>query len=630
MRIGFSMCGAAFVVVTGMAAVADAQIADQRRIDRSQAGVPGGIPTRTTVCATFSPGASAAQINSAIASCPSGQVVQLNAGNYSIGALSFNNKSGVTLRGAGPDQTFLTFTGSVSCGGLAANICVKSGDSNYSGGPSNTATWTAGYAKGTTQVTLSNTANLAVGNLLILDQAERLEHRYRQHLGVLRHQCVLGRRARGRGRPGPPRREQIQLARVTGINGNTVTIAPGLYLPNWRASQNPGAWWSGSTVKNVGLEGMSLDHRTSGETSGIVFMNAYGSWVKGIRSITPNRNHIWFSLSAANTVRDSYFYGSQNFASVSYGIEQFQTSDNLIENNILHHITAPLMTQHASGAVVSYNYVFNDEYTVSPSWMQPSNYHHGTGVSYILHEGNDAVGLMVDIVHGPAAFVTAFRNYFTGFETGKDSQTIPVHIYAFSRYSNLVGNVLGTEGYHTTYESLPPSGTNANRAIFVMGWSGNGGQRNPNNMPNDPSVPARYLALGQLRRGHRHSPFPSQRSAECDRVVSEPRPIRHDPTGIALPVGSTLLVGDDALAGDRPGRHRRYRPGRPQPQDPCASVLGELDEGVRDYELQPDHMLRRRRAASASAASPNGAFGADRPSDRQPVGAWVPNASRIA
>jgi len=48
-----------------------------RAIDWSNVGISGGIPNRTTICATLNPGASAAQISSAIASCPSGQVVFL-------------------------------------------------------------------------------------------------------------------------------------------------------------------------------------------------------------------------------------------------------------------------------------------------------------------------------------------------------------------------------------------------------------------------------------------------------------------------------------------------------------------------------------------------------------------------
>src|SRR5438309_8545983 len=101
-----------------------------RAIDWSQAGVIGGIPNRTSICATLNPGATAAQINSAIASCPSGQVVFLNAGTYNLSSgIVFDNKSNVTLRGAGANQTFLVFSGGgTTCAGPQADICIQNGD----------------------------------------------------------------------------------------------------------------------------------------------------------------------------------------------------------------------------------------------------------------------------------------------------------------------------------------------------------------------------------------------------------------------------------------------------------------------------------------------------------------------
>src|SRR5580765_4261995 len=111
-------------------------IDSSRAADWSSAGVTGGIPNRTTICATLNPGATAAQISSAITSCPSGQVVFLNAGTYNLSAgIEFANKSNVTLRGAGPDKTFLVFTGDINCAGQHADICVRNGDVSWSGGP---------------------------------------------------------------------------------------------------------------------------------------------------------------------------------------------------------------------------------------------------------------------------------------------------------------------------------------------------------------------------------------------------------------------------------------------------------------------------------------------------------------
>src|SRR5205807_9206157 len=87
-----------------------------RAVDWSNAGIPGGIPNRTSICATLNPGASADQINSAIAACPGGQVVYLSAGTYNLSSgIVFSAKSNVTLRGAGASLTFLVFTGCTGC-----------------------------------------------------------------------------------------------------------------------------------------------------------------------------------------------------------------------------------------------------------------------------------------------------------------------------------------------------------------------------------------------------------------------------------------------------------------------------------------------------------------------------------
>ena len=84
-----------------------------RAIDWSTAGVPGGIPTRTTACATlnassFGNGSSDATnaINSALGSCASGQYVSLSAGTFLING-NVRVPANVTLRGAGANQTVL-------------------------------------------------------------------------------------------------------------------------------------------------------------------------------------------------------------------------------------------------------------------------------------------------------------------------------------------------------------------------------------------------------------------------------------------------------------------------------------------------------------------------------------------
>ncbi|MGA8185692.1 MAG: hypothetical protein WB819_18855, partial [Terriglobia bacterium] len=58
-----------FVVVIGFPGYLSAQsasgiIAPSRMINWSNAGVQGGIPNRTSICTTLSPGATSSQINS--------------------------------------------------------------------------------------------------------------------------------------------------------------------------------------------------------------------------------------------------------------------------------------------------------------------------------------------------------------------------------------------------------------------------------------------------------------------------------------------------------------------------------------------------------------------------------------
>ena len=66
----------------------------------------GGIPNRSTVCATLSPGGN---IQAALDRCRAGQVVQLSAGTYTVNNYLLMH-SGITLRGAGAGQTILVKT----------------------------------------------------------------------------------------------------------------------------------------------------------------------------------------------------------------------------------------------------------------------------------------------------------------------------------------------------------------------------------------------------------------------------------------------------------------------------------------------------------------------------------------
>jgi hypothetical protein len=467
-----------------------------------KAGVGGSIPNWTTTCATLNPGATAAQINSAIAACPSGQVVKLNAGTYTLATgLKFNGKSNVALRGAGPDLTFLVFVGSTSCMVGNTDICISDGAGLYPPNPGGSANWTAGYAKGTTSITLSSTAGLAVGDVFVLDQLDD-SNTDTGNIWICSTIDICS--SEGDSNVRRANRSQSQMVVATGISGSTVTFEPGLYMPNWSASKSPGAWWgTEATVHHVGIEDLSLNHGGSNQQSGVFVTGARDWWVKNVRSINSDRAAIWVYGATRGTIRDSYFYGTQHAESQSYGIETDVASDVLVENNIFQHMALSAPTgESVTGSVYGYNYSI-DNYYVSggnTSWMQAGLYHHSAGISFHLFEGNDGPGFTADQIHGTSNFATLFRNYLVGFEPGKKQQTIPVHIYSFNRYFNVIGNVLGMAGYHASYEGAPASpGTpgpdpNSNSSIFMLGWSGN--QAKYPTMANDPLVRATLMRWG--------------------------------------------------------------------------------------------------------------------------------------
>ena len=454
-----------------------------RAIDWGTAGVAGGVPNPTTVCATLNPGATAAQIISAINACPANQVVFLNAGTYNnITGLSIT-RSNVTLRGAGADKTKLSFSGNVFPNITpGASIAVWSGEQNDGFAPRHTAAWTAGYAKGTTLVTLSSTTGLAVGGLLVLDQQDSSDDG-----DIFVNTGATGEGGNNTARSG---RAQIQIVTVTAINGLNVTISPGLYMPNWRASQSPGAYWGNTTVRGVGIEDMTLDHsgnNGSNTVDGIDFHNAANCWLKGVRSII-NRNtasqtkNVRINHGARITIRDSYIYGPIDLGSEHYGVSYEVTSDILTENNILHGITSPFVPNDPmSGGVVGYNYSTGDRYA-------PTVTMHSGDEQMLLWEGNQGTGFVADVIHGHHHFITAFRNLWQG---PNPEGTIIVWIQAYSRFFNIIGNVLGGSGT-TVYET---QGMTAETKTEVFGL---GSRRSGSygNVSDDPRVKATLMRWG--------------------------------------------------------------------------------------------------------------------------------------
>jgi hypothetical protein len=283
-----------------------------------------------------------------------------------------------------------------------------------------------------------------------------------------------------RGSGTPSVRGQQQVVTVTAINGNTVTFSPGLYGSNWRVfsdsrgTNTPGAWWVTNPVFGMGIENLSIDMTNSSGFLGTMLYNCSNCWVKGIRSVNGDRDHVAIYYSAHVTVRDSYFYGTKNAVSQSYGVEAYGTSDDLIENNVFQHIAVPQMiNSDCEGCVVSYNFSINDYYAASSNWLMQSIFLHSL-TSYVLVEGNVGAGLYADLFHGTHNFITIFRNRYDGNEPNNGNAVTghanPLLLFPYSRFFNVVGNVLGTSSYHTNYIGAQgSSGNTQDHSIYIIG-----------------------------------------------------------------------------------------------------------------------------------------------------------------
>jgi hypothetical protein len=445
-------------------------------------GVGATIPTnRTTACATIAAYSGAATtINNAIAACATGQVVQLGAGTFTLSSGIVFAKSNVTLRGAGAGSTRLVINGTTSGCSLfyqaAIRMCTNGGNIGTTAGggpgPDRSANWTAGYAKGTSVITLSSTTGLAVGSTLYLDQLNDNSDGW-PAAGDL-YVCDGGSPCSNQGGNSYARsgRVQTQVTGVTAINGSNVTISPPVALPNFRASQAPGAWWGNTStvLQNSGIEDLTVDF-TGGGAAGLEMVNVTNSWTKGVRWIfTGGPGSFVFHVVIVNgfrvTTRDSYFYGPTVQGNTQYAYTPHVSGSLLLENNIFHHnVSAMIPNDPEVRSVYGYNYVDDTFYSGAVQL-------HSAASMMNLYEGNNLPSYLGDVLHGPHYFETLFRNHMDGYTHNQTqvNENSAFSLLTHNRFFNIIGNVIG-HSHYTTYQA---SQTQNQNAIFVLGSQGTG------------------------------------------------------------------------------------------------------------------------------------------------------------
>jgi len=418
-------------------------------------GIPGGIPNYTTICANVknapynAVGDGVADdttaIRNAISACPIGQVVYLPAGTYkTTGTITVNK--GIVVRGNGPSQTKILYTGS--------SDAVIFSNNGYKG---SYVSITSGYTKDSTTLTLSSVSGLVVNDIIYVTQNDD---------GTLVNPG-------GCSWCGPDEGNHCmgQIVRIISINGNTITIDRPMYY-TFSSSLNPVISKYTSVLKNAGIEDIEIERTTSNEGTSVWFDFAYNCWARNIEIHKSGRYHFLLSFSAACTIRDSYFhdavssYGSDH----AYAIfSRFSTSDNLIENNIVNH------TRHAAafegggaGTVIGYNYFLNP-YDGDYSTTSQDMSYHGAHPYMVLWEGNIGYQVAPDNTWGSSSHSTYFRNHVTNkADIATDWLEWVMDIEAKSTYHNFIGNILGYSGM-TGYVYDAGNNCGLNKVIWRWG-----------------------------------------------------------------------------------------------------------------------------------------------------------------
>jgi hypothetical protein len=453
-------------------------------------GVSGGIPARTTICATISPsgGDDAAAISSAIKNCPADQVVQLSAGTFTLSEEISINKN-ITLRGAGPTYTVLMVTGTGNqkvsmggSGGMGASIAV-----------------TGGYTRGSTSITVAKASAITTGNFLLIDQKNENTTTTVNHIGTggacswcndLDDGSGDGTRALG------------QIIKITKKKGKTLTLEKGLYW-NYIAAARPGVRKFRTMVERAGIEDLQVTQGNSYPVRNLITMtNCANCWIKNVELKNGRQRHLEVTYSYQFEIRDSYFHLADSYGQDhGYCVSLWDgATDGLIENNIMSAcLLAVAFSGPCSGNVIAYNYSTDVRYTNSSTFQEGDFATHGAHPYFNLFEGNMGIMAQHDNYWGSSSHNVWFRNRLLGWQPGKTDDLHVALLDAQQTYLTFVGNVLGTRNIKPAYvryetENLTADCYSNKPDIYKLGYEGGTGDCSASG--NDPNTKATILRHG--------------------------------------------------------------------------------------------------------------------------------------
>jgi hypothetical protein len=433
---------ASTVSASSSGTAASADVLPPERRTTWNPGVPGGVPARTTICATVNASAygdgsldATAGIQTAIDGCPEGQVVRLSAGAFLVnGEFPITVNKGVVLRGAGPSATRLRKTST------NANPLLVIGQRWLEEAAS--VNLTASAPKRASSIQVSSSAGFTAGQLVVLDETTDNAYVY---WGT---DPAVAPGGQGRGWFTRYDRPVGQMLEIAAISGNTISFTTPLHIAFDTAHTAQLTRYTFPGVKYAGIEDLYV---RGGQDDNITLRMAMYSWVKNVESDWSTGDSIALDSCFRCLVRDSYVHdtpvpypgGSGYLLSLA-----MYTADSLVENNIFINANK-VMVMRASGGgnVIGYNYFDNGYIANVRDWMETGlNASHMTCPHFELFEGNQAFNIDGDDTWGGAVYNTFFRNHATGkrrsYEDTTNRRAIGL-MYGHYYYS-FVGNVLGT------------------------------------------------------------------------------------------------------------------------------------------------------------------------------------------
>lgn len=443
----------------GSGLIPDDRLADWR--PGVTVGVPGGIPVRKALIDVTKPpfnadptGTADAQpaILQAIAKAGPNDVVYLPAGTYRINAgIGTGAKGHFTLRGAGPDKTFIR--------PQAGGISIGAGGADW---------WYPNRLK----IDLAGGALRGATSLALADP-KALDACPNGGVGML-CQVSLKNDPKLPVVAGNFDYMRSQVTRIVGRTPATVTISPALQF-DLPASLAPRLRPTARAAEFVGIEDLTLDGAAANIQVGINVTTGYACWIRNVSVLNITNYHVSISDSLQCEVRHSTIATRKGTGSNGAGFLVGTTGSSLFEDNILMEQFPHIEVNASCGNVFGYNLCHDS--TIQGVVGCSINSNHGPHSSFNLYEGNVSPKFQADGYHGSSSHDTIFRNWLHGSSEKTDLFWICVNLNRFTRSYSVVGNVLGCRGKPWIYDNDDKGYGYDQHLIYSLGMPnmGNGG-----------------------------------------------------------------------------------------------------------------------------------------------------------